>query len=129
MTKPKPLLPPEPIWYLRSLSTPAYLQSRWWMQARRTFREAVKDTCQLCGLAADDEADWIKFHVHHVTYEHVGYEHWDDLRLLCAPCHHLIHYPNSHQAQHWLEVRSFAAPDLAEKAAALNPPELRRRTA
>jgi hypothetical protein len=91
------------------------------MHIRRVFREATDDICQLCGLTADEDWDWIKFHVHHLSYGRIGYEHWDDLCLLCAPCHHLVHYPDSRQAQHWLDVRHFAEPNLVAKAAELNP--------
>ncbi len=121
MTKPKPLLPSEPIWYLRGLGTSAYLQSRHWMAVRRTYTEACDPICHLCGLSNDSESDWVKFHVHHRTYAHLGYERFADLALLCAPCHHLVHYPDSRQAQHWLEVRHFAAPDLEQRARSLDP--------
>ena len=41
------------------------------------------------------------FHVHHLTYERLG-EEWDeDLQLLCAPCHNLEHFPDSHAAVWW----------------------------
>lgn len=124
MTKPKPPLPPEPVWYLRSLSHVHYRQSRHWLQRSKAYRESVPEACELCGITRTEEDDWVKFHVHHLTYKHVGYELDTDLMLLCAPCHNLVHYPDSHAARHWLEVRNFAEPDLATKAAELLPEEL-----
>jgi 5-methylcytosine-specific restriction endonuclease McrA len=43
-----------------------------------------------------------RFHVHHKTYERLGEEHWDDLVLLCSPCHNVVHFPTSHAAQWWI---------------------------
>jgi len=121
---PKEELPAEPVWYLRSLAYSAYRQTRHWTRRSRAFRDAADSICVLCGLSEEISGDWLRFHVHHLTYEHLGYEKDSDLVLLCAPCHHLVHYPDSLQAQHWLEVRAFEAPDLYERAAAMRPEAL-----
>jgi predicted HNH restriction endonuclease len=77
--------------------------------------------CGLCGLD-DAETDFtVRFHVHHITYDHVGYELDTDLVLLCAPCHNLIHYPKSPGAQHWVRFHADTIPNLAMLATDLDP--------
>jgi len=100
----------EPIWYLRSLPYSVYLQSAWWKKRRAQFRASHKtDRCDLCGMETllarhpfDTELIPIRFEVHHVSYTHLGAEPDEDLRLLCAPCHNLVHFPDSHAAKVWL---------------------------
>jgi hypothetical protein len=41
--------------------------------------------------------------VHHLTYERLGCEEFEDLELLCCMCHNLEHYPESHAAKNWKE--------------------------
>lgn len=122
--KPEPQI--EPVWYLQSLAPSAYSQTRHWKKRREEYRNSRLQICELCRLG-DDGEDWVKFHVHHISYARRGYERDEDLRLLCAPCHHLVHFPDHFQSQHWLEVRSFACPDLEAKALELRPPELDAR--
>lgn len=59
-----------------------YLRSYAWMQRRNGVitREKV---CQLC---QSDE----RLEVHHVTYQRVGSERIEDLRLLCHRCHRKV---------------------------------------
>lgn len=82
----------------------------------------------MAGSREGDGADWLRFHVHHVSYKRLGYERDDDLILLCPPCHNLIHYPDSAAAHHWLlyHGEGIADAELAERALALTPPEFAR---
>lgn len=45
-----------------------------------------------------------RFEVHHLRYDHLGHEPDEDLELVCAPCHNLAHFPDSHAAQWWAEI-------------------------
>lgn len=125
--------PSEPVWYLRGLPYSGYRQTRHWRRRSSAFREEVAHECGLCGLsewtAGSHEgaiADWVRFHVHHVSYKRLGYERDEDLILLCPPCHNLIHYPNSAAAQHWLRYNELHHPELAQRAHELSPPEFAR---
>lgn len=119
--------PTEPIWYLRSIAHSAYLQTHHWRRRRSVFLDSFTDkSCGLCGLAERDETRElpIKFHVHHVSYARLGYELDDDLILLCAPCHNLVHFPDSRAARHWLMVCANDDGAIEERARELIPPEL-----
>ena len=60
-----------------------YIASKAW-QARRLRFIATTDGRCACG-ASDD------LHVHHATYENLGNELDEDLRLVCQRCHNDIH--------------------------------------
>lgn len=44
-----------------------------------------------------------QWNVHHLTYERLGEEEFEDLELLCVMCHNLEHKPESHAAQYWVK--------------------------
>jgi hypothetical protein len=113
--------PSESVWYLRAVSYTEYRQSIRWRRRREEFRAETADVCGLCGLDDSGTDFTVRFHVHHITYERLGYELDSDLILLCAPCHNLIHYPQSPGAQHWVRFHSDTIPDLAGRAAELDP--------
>lgn len=60
------------------------------------------------------------FVVHHVTYDRIGRERDEDFRLVCSPCHQLIHKPECAPARYWAEHNA-DQPDLTGRAAALRP--------
>ena len=60
-----------------------YLRSPEWQARRRAVWSRAKGRCERCGAPGRD--------VHHLTYERVGAERLDDLRLLCRRCHCLAH--------------------------------------
>lgn len=100
----------EPLWYCKSIPYGEYRQTAWWKQRRQEYRDSVRNRygrlgCELCRLSRIAKFQ-CRYHVHHLTYERLGEEHDDDLMLLCSPCHNLVHYPDSHAAQHWLEKLS-----------------------
>jgi hypothetical protein len=60
-----------------------YLKSPEWQQRRKLCLERDNQSCQDCGLPANE--------VHHLTYERIGNERLEDLLSLCTPCHALRH--------------------------------------
>lgn len=62
-----------------------YMNSDLWKRLRdRIIRERV--TCERCGHNRGG------LHVHHITYERLGYELDSDLQVLCRCCHRIVHY-------------------------------------
>ena len=60
-----------------------YIQSDWW---KKTRDEAIKDAgnkCFCCGRPFD-------LQVHHLTYDHIGFERSYELVVLCKNCHNWI---------------------------------------
>lgn len=57
-----------------------YLQSDWWAKNREMALEAAGYKCYVCGRPFD-------LQVHHLTYEHIGFEHLYDLVVLCKTHH------------------------------------------
>lgn len=70
---------------LRTMPYSEYLQTTHWQEVRANVLRHAKYRCQLCN------AKNTQLHVHHKTYEHRGFEHWDDLIVLCAACHRKFH--------------------------------------
>ncbi len=64
----------------------AHLKSEFWksLKEERT-KIAGKDTCEACGN------NIAQLDLHHITYENLGFESIDDLRLLCRNCHGRLH--------------------------------------
>lgn len=70
--------------YLEFLKTP---------ECRATFKRALERAgyrCEECGSGSDLE-------VHHLTYERLGCELPEDLRVLCRRCHETAHAPRNRQ--------------------------------
>ena len=63
-----------------------YLSSDKWKQKRIKIAEQRNYTCELCNKVCNNI-----FHIHHLTYEHLGYEEDDELMFLCEECHKNIH--------------------------------------
>ena len=67
-----------------------YLKSDHWQQFKQAFREKhPKARCRLCKSKLYD--------LHHVTYQRIGAERFDDVTTLCRSHHDLVH--------EWLRVR------------------------
>jgi len=60
-----------------------YISSKAWQERRLRFIATTNGRCA-CG-ATDD------LHVHHATYDNLGVEMDEDLRLVCQRCHSEIH--------------------------------------
>ena len=61
-----------------------YLDSVFWKAKRRKALEKAKFVCELCGSAKN-------LQVHHISYEHLGYEPLGDLLVVCKRCHEKLH--------------------------------------
>jgi len=71
---------------LRTEYKTKYLYSEHWKQTKTKFLELLETSaCDICG------AKDVNFHVHHLDYRSLGWEEYDDLRLLCADCHLAFH--------------------------------------
>jgi len=62
-----------------------YLASSYWQETRKRKLELTGFVCQECG-----KTDTV-LHVHHLTYERLGYELDTDLIVLCESCHRRKH--------------------------------------
>lgn len=98
----------EPIWYLKSIPRSEYYQTRHWQNRRESFKESFGNNimCQCCGMVQveSDSGETFepRWHVHHLTYENLGFESDEDLSLLCSACHNVVHKPESDAAIYWL---------------------------
>jgi hypothetical protein len=72
---------PKFVWWKRYSR---YLKSHTWEQRRQGALKRAEGKCQLCPATT-------RLQVHHVTYDRVGCEQIEDLRVLCEPCHKEIH--------------------------------------
>lgn len=62
-----------------------YLQTRHWKAFRRkVIGRKGRKKCTNCRSKKH-------IHVHHMTYENVGFEKLDDVTILCSVCHKLHH--------------------------------------
>lgn len=61
-----------------------YMHSDEWSKKRRERIEFDGYKCKLCGSAKN-------LNVHHITYDHLGFEPLDDLVTVCASCHEKLH--------------------------------------
>ena len=68
------------VWYR------GYLESRMWLKKRAFILNRSEGKCERCGKKA--------VHVHHKTYERIGYELPEDLMALCKSCHGKEHGEN-----------------------------------
>jgi len=58
----------------------AYMRSDEWRQVRQAALARAQQQCQECG-------ERNRLEVHHLTYERLGRERPNDLRVLCDSCH------------------------------------------
>jgi len=58
-----------------------HTRSMKWQRFKRRIRLARGNVCECCG------ATECRIEVHHVTYERLGRELPEDVRLLCVACH------------------------------------------
>jgi 5-methylcytosine-specific restriction endonuclease McrA len=69
---------------LKEMDYNDYLQTPEWQDTRKSALRRSGYACQLCSSNGE-------LHVHHKTYERLGYEHQNDLIVLCADCHAKFH--------------------------------------
>lgn len=63
-----------------------YLQSKHWIRFRTKAILHYGKECIMCGIK---EVPY--FHVHHLTYERIGKEEFEDVAVLCKSCHSEVH--------------------------------------
>jgi len=56
-----------------------------WQSKRLWAVERAGGWCQMCGVMLTH------FDVHHLTYEHMGYEYPSEIIAICRDCHKKIH--------------------------------------
>lgn len=61
-----------------------YLKSDHWQKTRNKMLEHYNHTCVICGKQE-------RLHVHHISYDRLWQEDFDDLVVLCEDCHSWIH--------------------------------------
>lgn len=57
-----------------------YITSKEWKEKKEKLFDLRGKECEQCGYTH-------RLHVHHLTYENLGYEKMDDLQILCYQCH------------------------------------------
>jgi 5-methylcytosine-specific restriction endonuclease McrA len=62
-----------------------YMQSQAWRDLRVDRIEHAGFRCERCGV----EGTWSSLQVHHLHYETLGEEEYDDLKVVCIPCHEI----------------------------------------
>jgi hypothetical protein len=63
----------------------AYINSDYWREKRRGVLLARGRKCERCSKTTG------VIHVHHLTYQRLGRELPEDLKVLCEACHYWIH--------------------------------------
>lgn len=67
-----------------------YIHSKQWKVLKECVLEERGNFCECC----DKETD--RLDLHHITYDHVGYESREEVLLLCRDCHKDIHETIKH---------------------------------
>lgn len=61
-----------------------YLLTQHWRKFREAYIEEYGDKCRVCGARGAD--------LHHLYYENLGNESFDEVLLLCRSCHVKEHW-------------------------------------
>jgi hypothetical protein len=69
---------------LKSMPYRDYLQTDHWKEVRAQMLKRAGHKCSLCGSRE-------RLNVHHNNYQSLGDERWEDLAVLCRPCHGKFH--------------------------------------
>lgn len=66
----------------------ARLETNWWKNIAKEFKDFVHQTCQICGASHPE----CGLNVHHMSYNHLGGPHeWSDVVVVCQDCHGKYH--------------------------------------
>ena len=72
--------------YMSREDKQAHLQSEFWKSLKKERTKIAGEyTCEACNKQTT------QLDLHHITYEHLGFESIDDVRLLCRDCHSRLH--------------------------------------
>ncbi len=104
------VMQPEISRQLRSLDYQHFLETLYWKIVRDFVVRSQKRTCMKCKHRRS-------LHVHHDSYEHVGYEylHLGELVVLCGFCHEQLHKPNAELDALLANLTGSKKVDLREK--------------
>jgi len=72
------------LWKLGYSTYDAYLQSPHWLQFKNYYYARYPRVCVLTGLPATE--------LHHIRYDHLGAETFEDVVPLCDAMHKLVHH-------------------------------------
>lgn len=70
-----------------------------WRMRSKLRKEISNHICENCGKPKK------KLHVHHITYDRYGCELWEDLKILCVPCHKEFHKTYPHHNRHFAKTK------------------------
>jgi len=62
-----------------------YLRSLAWAWRRDICLREMDYECQECLVSSDEYG--VKLHIHHLHYDNIYAERWEDLTVLCSDCH------------------------------------------
>jgi len=71
------------IWTPGKVNYHVYIKSNFWKRLKEIYFESVNEICEGCGSVAKQ--------LHHITYNNLGMEQWNDLKALCLDCHYEAH--------------------------------------
>ena len=81
-------LTPDEIQILKHISPDAYRQTKHWKNIRAKLVKLSKRVCHGCWKRIPNNKI---VNVHHLTYEHRGEERYEEVEVLCFPCHQKRH--------------------------------------
>jgi len=65
-----------------------YLQSPHWKRCVYAMHRIKSEDCELC------LQPFHNYHIHHLSYDNIGHEQFEDLMRLCDICHKQVHDDN-----------------------------------
>ena len=60
-----------------------YLNTRHWKLFRESYIKRFEGVCEICTIKGDE--------LHHLHYDNLGHEQFDDVIFLCRGCHQKEH--------------------------------------
>lgn len=82
-----------------------YEQTPEWRKRCSLRKKGANNTCEQCFGEKYVKGKKIKLHVHHITYDRYGCELWEDLKILCVPCHKEFHKTYPHHNRHFARTK------------------------
>lgn len=63
-----------------------YLDTKSYKKIKSIYYSDKKTSCWVCGKKT-------KLNIHHLNYDHIGYEDFTDVVVLCGKHHKMLHFP------------------------------------
>jgi 5-methylcytosine-specific restriction endonuclease McrA len=81
-----------------------YLETQHWQALRKQKLEKQRgdlghNCCEKCGERPQVTTREAALHLHHITYERLGEERFEDVMIVCRPCHDKEHGRNAESKQ------------------------------